>query len=124
MSAAVAWDLSLEGAGRPPAVRLVPTGPRRPPRPDAPEPPGPAGGDRRRARRRPDRDRGPRRRVGRRRAGAAHRHGQLGQTLSEVAAEQLPDLPLAEGVARLQLANHLSSTQVHAGQTLLIPAAG
>jgi LysM repeat protein len=47
-----------------------------------------------------------------------------GQTLSEVAAEQLPELPLGEGVLQLQLANHLSSTQVHAGQTLLIPAAG
>jgi LysM domain-containing protein len=47
-----------------------------------------------------------------------------GQTLSEVAAERLPDLPIAEGVARLQLVNHLASTQIHAGQTLLLPAAG
>jgi LysM repeat protein len=47
-----------------------------------------------------------------------------GQTLSEVAAAQLPDLPIAEGVARLQLVNHLESTQIHAGQTLLVPAAG
>jgi hypothetical protein len=47
-----------------------------------------------------------------------------GQTLSEVAAEQLPQLPVAEAVARIQVANSLSSTQVHAGQSLLIPAVG
>ena len=47
-----------------------------------------------------------------------------GQTLSEVAAAQLPDLPIAEGVARLQLVNHLESPPVHAGQRLLVPAAG
>lgn len=44
-----------------------------------------------------------------------------GQTLSEVAAAQLPDLPVGEAVARLQLANGLSTSQVHAGQSLLIP---
>jgi hypothetical protein len=45
-----------------------------------------------------------------------------GQTLSEVAAAQLPGLPINEGVTRIQLANGLNTTQVHAGQSLLIPA--
>lgn len=45
-----------------------------------------------------------------------------GQTLSEVAATQLPSLPINNAVARIQLANGLSSSQVHAGQSLLIPA--
>jgi LysM repeat protein len=47
---------------------------------------------------------------------------QSGQTLSEIAATQLPDLPVAEAVAQIQLANDLASDQVHAGQTLRIPA--
>jgi hypothetical protein len=45
-----------------------------------------------------------------------------GQTLSEVAATQLPGLPINEGVARIQLANDLNTSQVHAGQSLLIPS--
>ena len=45
-----------------------------------------------------------------------------GQTLSEVAAAELPGLPVDEAVARLQLANGLNTSQVHAGQSLLIPA--
>jgi hypothetical protein len=45
-----------------------------------------------------------------------------GQTLSEVAAVQLPKLPVRDAVAQIQLANSLSSSQVHAGQILLIPA--
>jgi hypothetical protein len=45
-----------------------------------------------------------------------------GQTLSEVAATQLPALPIPDGVARIQLANGLSTSEVHAGQRLLIPA--
>ena len=45
-----------------------------------------------------------------------------GQTLSEVAAAQLPSLPVDEAVARIQLANGLNTSQVHAGQSLLIPA--
>ncbi|WP_406830246.1 LysM peptidoglycan-binding domain-containing protein [Pedococcus sp. KACC 23699] len=49
---------------------------------------------------------------------------QAGQTLSEVAAAQLPQLPIAEGVARIQLANDLAGSDVHAGQSLLIPAVG
>jgi len=44
-----------------------------------------------------------------------------GQTLSEVAAAQLPSLPINEAVARIQLANELNTSQVHAGQRLLIP---
>jgi hypothetical protein len=45
-----------------------------------------------------------------------------GQTLSEVAAVQLPGLPIPDAVARIQLVNGLNSSQVHAGQSLLIPA--
>ena len=45
-----------------------------------------------------------------------------GQTLSEVASAQLPGLPINEAVARIQLANGLNTSQVHAGQSLLIPA--
>jgi hypothetical protein len=46
----------------------------------------------------------------------------VGQTLSDVAAVQLPSLPVNEALARIQLANGLNTTQVHAGQSLLIPA--
>ena len=49
---------------------------------------------------------------------------QSGQTLSEVAATQLPQLPLADAVARIPVANDLAGSDVHAGQTLLIPAVG
>ena len=45
-----------------------------------------------------------------------------GQTLSEVAAAQLPGLPIDEAVVRIQLANDLNTSQVHAGQLLLIPS--
>ena len=45
-----------------------------------------------------------------------------GQTLSEIAAAQLPALPINDAVARIQLANGLNTSQVHAGQSLLIPA--
>ena len=44
-----------------------------------------------------------------------------GQTLSELAAVQLPSLPIPDAVARIQLVNGLNSSQVHAGQSLLIP---
>jgi LysM repeat protein len=47
-----------------------------------------------------------------------------GQTLSEVAAQQLPQLPIADAVARIQVANNLTTNQVHSGQALLIPAVG
>lgn len=46
---------------------------------------------------------------------------QAGQTLSEVAAQQLPGLPVADAVARIQVANDLTSSEVHVGQSLLIP---
>lgn len=45
-----------------------------------------------------------------------------GQTLSEIAAAQLPDLALSDAIVEIQLANSLSTDQVHAGQTLTIPA--
>ncbi|MBK8469804.1 MAG: LysM peptidoglycan-binding domain-containing protein [Actinomycetales bacterium] len=47
---------------------------------------------------------------------------QSGQTLSHVAAAQLPRLAIAEGVAQIQLANGMNTSQVRAGQELLIPA--
>ncbi len=47
---------------------------------------------------------------------------QAGQTLSELAAVYLPDLPIAQGVARLQVANALNVPAIHAGQRLVIPA--
>lgn len=47
-----------------------------------------------------------------------------GQTLSEIAVRELPQLPVADAVARLQVANDLTSANIHAGQTLLIPAIG
>jgi len=45
-----------------------------------------------------------------------------GDTLSEIAARELPGLPIADGVIEIQLANGLSSSQVSAGQALVIPA--
>lgn len=47
---------------------------------------------------------------------------QSGQTLSGVAARELPELPVSDGVVELQVANGLSTTAVHAGQQLVIPA--
>jgi len=49
---------------------------------------------------------------------------RVGQTLSEVASVELPQLSVAEGVAQIQLANDLSTSQVHAGQEIAIPAVG
>jgi len=49
---------------------------------------------------------------------------EAGQTLSSIAARELPDLPVREGVAQIQLANGLSSSDVHVGQVLQIPAIG
>ena len=46
---------------------------------------------------------------------------ESGQTLSQIAARELPDVPVREGVVSLQLANALSTDQVHAGQQLLVP---
>lgn len=47
-----------------------------------------------------------------------------GQTLSDIAVREFPQLPVADAVARLQVANDLTSANIHAGQTLLIPAIG
>jgi LysM repeat protein len=44
-----------------------------------------------------------------------------GDTLSEIADRELPGLPIADGVIEIQLANGLSSSQVSAGQALVIP---
>ena len=49
---------------------------------------------------------------------------EAGQTLSAIAAREFPDTPVREGVARIQLANGLSSSDVHVGQVLQIPAEG
>lgn len=47
-----------------------------------------------------------------------------GQTLSQIASRELPALPIREGVAQIQLANGLSSSEIHAGQVLQIPPIG
>jgi hypothetical protein len=49
---------------------------------------------------------------------------QAGQTLSEIAVQQLPQLSMADAVAKIQIANDLTSSDIHAGQTLLIPSVG
>jgi LysM repeat protein len=46
---------------------------------------------------------------------------EAGQTLSGIADEYLPALSVPEGVARLQLFNGLSMSQIHVGQVLRIP---
>jgi hypothetical protein len=46
---------------------------------------------------------------------------QSGQSLSEIAAAALPDLAVTDAIVEIQLANSLSTDQVHAGQTLRIP---
>ena len=47
---------------------------------------------------------------------------QSGDTLSEIAARELPLLPIADGIVELQVANNLATSQVHAGQTLVVPS--
>lgn len=47
---------------------------------------------------------------------------QPGQTLSQIAAVSMPKVPTGEAVLRLELTNKLTSSQVHAGQHLTIPA--
>lgn len=44
-----------------------------------------------------------------------------GTTLTEVATEHMPDVPVSEAVVRIQQANRLSTTSVMAGQELVIP---
>lgn len=46
-----------------------------------------------------------------------------GGSLSEVAAAELPDVPLGEAIVAIQLANRMNGAQVHAGQELMIPPA-
>ena len=47
---------------------------------------------------------------------------QPGETLSEIAVRELPDVAIRAGVIELIAANHLRSDQVTAGQVLTIPA--
>ncbi|MDN5718266.1 MAG: LysM peptidoglycan-binding domain-containing protein [Janibacter sp.] len=44
-----------------------------------------------------------------------------GQTLSQIASSELSGVPTAEAVADIQVANGLTTTHIHAGQTLTIP---
>ncbi|GGK67609.1 LysM peptidoglycan-binding domain-containing protein [Ornithinimicrobium pekingense] len=44
-----------------------------------------------------------------------------GMTLSQIAAEQLPELPLDRAVVDIQRANRLSTTDIAVGQELVIP---
>lgn len=46
---------------------------------------------------------------------------QPGMTLSQIAREQLPGVPLSQAVTDIQRANDLSSTSIAAGQELVIP---
>lgn len=46
---------------------------------------------------------------------------QPGQTLSEIAAIQLPQVPLDRAIVQVQMANDMSTLQVQSGQTLQIP---
>ena len=63
--------------------------------------------------------------VGLRGAGAAEPPRtvtvEAGQTLSEVAAAELPTMSISEGILAIQLANAMSTAQVSAGQELVIP---
>lgn len=45
-----------------------------------------------------------------------------GQTLSEIAARELPSMSISDGIVAIQLANGLSTAQVRAGQQLVVPA--
>ena len=44
-----------------------------------------------------------------------------GETLSEIAAAELPDYSISAGIVAIQLENGLSTAQVSAGQRLVIP---
>ncbi len=45
-----------------------------------------------------------------------------GETLSEIAARELPGMSVSEGIVAIQLANRMSTAQVGAGRDLVIPA--
>jgi hypothetical protein len=47
---------------------------------------------------------------------------RAGQTLSEIAAAELPALSISEGIVAIQLANRMSTAQISADQELVIPA--
>lgn len=63
--------------------------------------------------------------VGLRGAGAVHAPHIVtvgaGQTLSEVAATELPDLSVSSAIVAIQIENRLNTAQVSAGQQLVIP---
>ncbi|MGD8151098.1 LysM peptidoglycan-binding domain-containing protein [Ornithinimicrobium sp. Y1694] len=44
-----------------------------------------------------------------------------GMTLTQIATEQLPDVPLSKAISDIQRANKLSTTSIAAGQLLIIP---
>lgn len=44
-----------------------------------------------------------------------------GMTLTHIAREYLPDVPLSQAVSDIQRANRLSTTSIAAGQELVIP---
>jgi len=44
-----------------------------------------------------------------------------GQTLSQIAAAELPEMSISEGVLAIQMANQMSTAQVSAGQEIVIP---
>ncbi|MBR7744339.1 LysM peptidoglycan-binding domain-containing protein [Phycicoccus sp. BSK3Z-2] len=44
-----------------------------------------------------------------------------GQTLSEIAAAELPSMTISQGIVAIQVANAMSTAQVSAGQELVIP---
>jgi hypothetical protein len=46
---------------------------------------------------------------------------EAGQTLSEIAATELPNHTIGAGIVAIQVANGLSTAQVNAGQELVIP---
>lgn len=49
---------------------------------------------------------------------------RAGQSLSDIALSELPQLPAMEAVARIRIANQLNSTRLEPGQRLVIPGVG
>ena len=45
-----------------------------------------------------------------------------GDTLSDIAAREMPGLPIREAVQRLQIANNLNSAAISAGASIVIPS--
>ncbi len=46
---------------------------------------------------------------------------RAGQTLTQVAQQEFPHLPVREAMARLQVANKLTAPEVYVGQSLAVP---